>query len=644
MLGSRTLGKSPPAISLMRDAFIIFSLGVVAVLIGYQVRPTFRIDMRDNNLGRVTGFYYFAHLAQSDIWTGGDARFVYPDIGVATPLLVSIDANAWRDAQRIYGATVTANGHVIGAINRANWRTWQFKIDDPSILDPEQLVIGIQSDTFVPSEISDEWADPRALGIQVQSVQVQPLWTDPGSGTGWMQSITIPPLRQLVFLPLLTVGLYVFSLLCALGRRTAIGAAIGLVLVTGILVAFFRLWISNYVLVVVLIVGAAALLKTLMDARARLKTADSARSAAAAWATWTAVAAIIFVAAVLRLQPLMLLASETDEDYYVPVAAHYAADLATHNWLDIALYDDKSGHPALVKLIWSAGMVVRDAAGIDADDLSVARNINWVFGVAKVGLLALVNPLAGWLLAIQTDDVKYSTLAYLESLPALAAAVSILAYERFRRTETRRWLYVSAIALGVVGASKFIYLTSAIAIFFVLLWEKRKQPRTILSFVLVAMIFGLVLDPYLWPDPIGRFFGFFSFHVDFSQHGFAEVVKYPWYRSLLVLTNTVYVIGPESLHERPPVFLLEWDKLILIIGILGLPSLWKRSRLFILWIVVSVIFLIIWPAKWDQYAMILTFPLCLAASYLVVDLFDWITAQLARRRRRSETRIAPGPA
>ncbi len=78
-------------------------------------------------------------------WSKKDAAVTFPGLGKAAPLAITVVANTWRDETRVYSATVTANGRVIGVIDRAQWRNWRFLIKDSPSRDSDQLTVGFHS-------------------------------------------------------------------------------------------------------------------------------------------------------------------------------------------------------------------------------------------------------------------------------------------------------------------------------------------------------------------------------------------------------------------------------------------------------------------------------------------------------------------
>ena len=79
-------------------------------------------------------------------------------------------------------------------------------------------------------------------------------------------------------------------------------------------------------------------------------------------------------------------------------------------------------------------------------------------------------------------------------------------------------------------------------------------------------------------------------------------------------------------------FLFRLDTLIFILGIIGLPRLFKRNPLMFTWLTTSIVFLLFWNTKWPQYALLAIVPLCISASEgvktLAYDLMRWIPKKI----------------
>jgi ABC-type sugar transport system permease subunit len=155
---------------------------------------------------------------------------------------------------------------------------------------------------------------------------------------------------------------------------------------------------------------------------------------------------------------------------------------------------------------------------------------------------------------------------------------------------------------------------------------------------LLAIVIFFAANPYLWPDPVGRLKESVFYHAGYAS-GAAEVQRsnYPLWQPFVWLNTSPY-----SWHEG--VFLLGLDPLILVLAAFGLARLWKKSRVYVLWLGLGLLFLLLWPTKWPQYILILTAPLSLSAAHgvmalVVSPLQNW----LERVRRALQNVTLAGP-
>ncbi len=393
---------------------------------------------------------------------------------------------------------------------------------------------------------------------------------------------------------------------------------------------------------------------------------------------------ILALAAFVRVKAALELPTDFDEPVYVGAGLHYAQALREGDLGEIARYDYNLEHPVLVKLLYGAGIAlsVPDADPFDA--LTVSRMISVFFGVALVALVTAVEPFAGLALALHTMNTKYTSQAYLEALPAFTSALCVLAIARSTgrgdpRGRPDRWFWLSALALGVTAASKYVYLVVGLVVVGWLIWDVRRRTlrwRDPFLFLLVATLVFFALNPILWADPVGRLVDSVTYHGAYTQS--AEVVRYgyAWWKPLDYMFHSF----PTQWHEG--VFLFPLDELIFLGGLVGLGWLlwptrlgralrqaWARWRgrtrlavppsppaplrfgdsralagsardslaphpsplasrlppLVLAWFVVGALFLFLWPTKWPQYTLITTTPLCLA--------FGLVTAEVWRRVR-----------
>lgn len=360
--------------------------------------------------------------------------------------------------------------------------------------------------------------------------------------------------------------------------------------------------------------------------------------------TILAIVLIVLLAFALRWRAVTLLPGDFDEDDYLRAAQEYAAVFQAGEWGKLSDFNYRSEHPPLAKIAFGLAIAGDPAAPLIPDrpttanpdqnlpqpQLTHARALGAVFGTLTVALLALVNPLAGLFLAIHSFTIKYDAQVMLEALPALTSLAMVLAYVQSKKQKAKtRWLVVSAVFLGLTAASKYLYCVAGIAILIDWFLDSksrgdamRRPYRAMLLWGLLALTIFFAADPYLWPAPIERLKESVLYHAGYAS-GAAEVARanYPLWQPFVWLG-----MSPTFWHEN--VFLIAPDAFIALFAAFGLGRLWKKERLFVLWLGIAMLFLLIWPTKWPQYILILTAPLSLAAAEgslaLVVDpLRNW---------------------
>ncbi len=187
----------------------------------------------------------------------------------------------------------------------------------------------------------------------------------------------------------------------------------------------------------------------------------------------------------LRLRGVRLFQVDYDEDNYLAAAQRYAQFIAAGDVRGIVEYDYMSEHPPLGKLAFGLALLPLPkapllpeppAAGPRSDRLPqpqmrVARTLSAAFGTLEVLALALFDPLAGLLLAIHTWSIKYTSEIMIEALPSLLSLLAVLCYIQAKRTSVPSrlrasvgWLLLSAVALGLTVASKYVYGVAGVAI------------------------------------------------------------------------------------------------------------------------------------------------------------------------------------
>ena len=197
----------------------------------------------------------------------------------------------------------------------------------------------------------------------------------------------------------------------------------------------------------------------------------------------------------------------------------------------------------------------------------------------------------------------------------------MLLYLRYRKKNRIAWAVFSAVLLGLTAASKYLYCVAGIAILIDWLVTMVEEQRLKKDFPKILLWGGIAVagffaaDPYLWPNPIERLKESILFHSAYSTSA-AEVqdAGFPVWQPFYWLFSTPRVWQPEAIW-------IALDPLITILAVFGMKRQWQKQRVMVIWIAVALTFLLFWPTKWPQYIVILTAPLCLAASQGLKSLF-----------------------
>lgn len=216
-------------------------LTLVLVSLAYQFRFPARLNIGRGDEIYLRGFYSPEQVGDRiSRWTGREAEIRFPNPGLALPVVVRIQALAWRYADTVYGAAVSVNGNPAGAIDKAGWREWTIAVD-PAALRPDELVVQLHATPLVLSELYPDSSDDRELGIAVGRVEIEPQWSMSAPfSNGVLGLLTIPSpfgiLTAMLWVLALDVGAGVLRV-----RRTSRNLlAVGALWVNGTMIAVFR--------------------------------------------------------------------------------------------------------------------------------------------------------------------------------------------------------------------------------------------------------------------------------------------------------------------------------------------------------------------------------------------------------------------
>ncbi|GAB4482875.1 MAG: hypothetical protein OHK0031_05750 [Anaerolineales bacterium] len=371
---------------------------------------------------------------------------------------------------------------------------------------------------------------------------------------------------------------------------------------------------------------------------------------------WQALAVLLTLALAwaLRANAVSHLPVDYDEDDYLRAAQEYAAVLRSGDWRGLMSFNYRAEHPPLAKILFGAAIAADEPTPLIPDrptnaspdqtlprpQLTHARSLAAALGALTAATLALINPLGGLLLAIHPFTIKYTSQVMLEALPALTSLLAALTYLRAKNSPRRAaWLILSAVLLGLTAAAKYLYALAGVAILADWLWQAHSENRLrqaiapILAWGGLALLIFFAADPYLWPGPLGRLRESLFYHLAYSS-GAAEVKQAdsPFYQPFVWLFFSPYWWG------RNGVFIFPFDPFLSLLALPGLARLWRKERVFALWIGITLFFLLLWPTKWPQYLITYSAPLMLAAGEgLWATVIEPLKKFLARR-------FSPAPA
>ena len=331
--------------------------------------------------------------------------------------------------------------------------------------------------------------------------------------------------------------------------------------------------------------------------------------------------------AVDRLQP------DYDEMPYLYAGYRYAERMEPGRWDEIADVSFNNEHPPLVKLAYGAAVKATGAPEPDLEHLEAYKPMpeparpaflagRWTSalpGIVQVAITAAVQPLAGLLLALEPHHAKYTSQAYLEAIPGLFLILSIFLFERAtrvpggaRRPQPGVRLAVVAFALlGAAAAGKYTYgAVGALALAPLTVLAFPRRPLFWAGLVAVCIAAFVALDPYLWPDPIGRIRASVGFHFAYDESDVVKQAALPWY------FQAVWMFKPAAAVSFQEVFPFGVVSLVLLpLAAIGAPLAASRRPVWAWAALVGCVFLLLWPVKWPQYLLVALAPLAICAAH-----------------------------
>lgn len=333
---------------------------------------------------------------------------------------------------------------------------------------------------------------------------------------------------------------------------------------------------------------------------------------------------VMFLTVFLHAWAVSLLPQDFDEPVYLQNAFDYTSAFRSGNFNSVIDYSGNPEHPAFVKLLYTGTVLLLGKAATWTSAFFASRAVSAVFGVLAVLFVALaLDPLAAGMLAVNTLAIKYTSQVYLEAVPHAMTIAAVLAFLRTDKDKPDRWFWLSAAALGIVAASKYTYLpVILVSLGYLAIFEKRIKFHWLFLYGVLSLAVFFALDVRLWHDPLNRIYQSLTFHIQYSQGQHVEEVGYPWYQPF------IWIFTSPATSWHPNVFFyFGFDGLISILAVAGLKREWKERRWLVVWLAAGILFLLLWPTKWPQYALTVTPSLCIIGAESLHRLVRWIRTQ-----------------
>lgn len=345
----------------------------------------------------------------------------------------------------------------------------------------------------------------------------------------------------------------------------------------------------------------------------------------------------------LRLYVAQTIPEDYDEDNYLGAARTFREAIDDGDWGAIPQVTNNKEHPPLVKILYSLtidgdeleqipeGPFKRGSKeDLPPNSLGRARAQSALAGGLTILAIGSTNPLAALLLSGQSLHVRFSSLAYLDALPTLFAALCAYFYGLSLRNGRRRWHYLalSAACLGIAVAAKYPFGIVGVALLCHALVYRRFTLKFLLGWGLLALLVFYCFNPYIWTSPFERTWQQLRFHEEYAED---QVDGRSLWRPFQQLTTHGNAMPDEV---GSPLWYIN-DMILFILALGGVPLLLHQRSFYGWWLVIGMIFLMVWPTQWIQHKMMVMVPYSVSGAAAL----EWIWRQvlIIHRRLRQPT-------
>lgn len=326
-----------------------------------------------------------------------------------------------------------------------------------------------------------------------------------------------------------------------------------------------------------------------------------------------AVILAIIVTSTMRWGNLRTAAVDNDEAVYsVLCGLGYAKYIKDGQIGQVLSYGENREHPLLIKLLFGFAILIGDATESLEKTIFNARMMSLSLTAVHSAILLLLTPLSAFFLGLHSWQIYYSSKGWLDSGASLFATLAIFFFYMSRN----KWnwkMILSAVCLGLAFGSKYINAVTAVTILPFLVYAFRKDIKYIPLYIGISLVTFYISDPVIWLHPARNFTASLNVHSYYSD----SVYREQFGRDPVVWQRLAWLWKSHSVYYTPPLTFLRLDRLIFILSVLGLPFLFRKSRLLFTWYWACLLFILIYPVKWPQYTLFFIPAMCISAGSLV---------------------------
>ena len=294
-----------------------------------------------------------------------------------------------------------------------------------------------------------------------------------------------------------------------------------------------------------------------------------------------------------------------DEPLYVQAGDRFNSYIQEGNYSKIIHEDLNPEHPSFIKFFYGGLFYIFDVDS-EEDRIYIARLSSVFFSSIIIVLLYFINPFASIFFILNKWSHSFAALAMFEMGYVLFALLGVFFLNKALKDTNFRFLLLSGVFFGLGMASKYLTAVIIIASLPFIFKNKFKDTHNLMFLVVLVLSF-FIFNPVIWDNPIIEVKDSLLFHEGYSTSEENDV--FPWYQNI------------SYLYSRPndynSLYGIEFYPIFFIIGLLGLPFLFKENRIIFSWFCFAIIFLLLYPVRWVQYSFIAIVPMCVSSGYLI---------------------------